>query len=72
MSIFEFSQAELQQIVTIARQAGDAIMAVYAQTDLQVEVKQDDSPVTAADIASHNVIVNGLARDFSDIAIMSE
>ncbi|MCT7940326.1 3'(2'),5'-bisphosphate nucleotidase CysQ [Shewanella holmiensis] len=72
MSIFEFSQAELQQIVTIARQAGDAIMAVYAQTDLQVEVKQDDSPVTAADIASHNVIVNGLARNFSDIAIMSE
>lgn len=72
MSIFEFSQAELQQIVTIARQAGDAIMTVYAQTDLQVEVKLDDSPVTAADIASHNVIVAGLARDFSNIAIMSE
>jgi len=32
--------------VALAKQAGEAIMQVYAQTDLQIEVKQDDSPVT--------------------------
>jgi 3'(2'), 5'-bisphosphate nucleotidase len=72
LSNFVFSKAELQQIVTIAKQAGHAIMDVYAQTDLQVEIKQDDSPVTAADIASHNVIIEGLTSYFTDIPIMSE
>ncbi|WP_434931687.1 3'(2'),5'-bisphosphate nucleotidase CysQ [Shewanella sp. HL-SH5] len=72
MSNFVLSQAELQQIVTIAKQAGNAIMDVYAQTDLQVEIKQDDSPVTAADIASHNVIIKGLTSHFVDIPVMSE
>lgn len=72
MSNFVLSQAELQQIVTIAKQAGNAIMDVYAQTDLQVEIKQDDSPVTAADIASHNVIIKGLTSHFTDIPVMSE
>ncbi|WP_434926441.1 3'(2'),5'-bisphosphate nucleotidase CysQ [Shewanella sp. HL-SH2] len=72
MSNFVLSQAELQQIVTIAKQAGNAIMDVYAQTDLQVEIKQDDSPVTAADIASHNVIIKGLTSHFADIPVMSE
>jgi 3'(2'), 5'-bisphosphate nucleotidase len=72
LSNFVLSQAELQQIVTIAKQAGNAIMDVYAQTDLQVEIKQDDSPVTAADIASHNVIIKGLTSHFADIPVMSE
>ncbi|MGX9542749.1 3'(2'),5'-bisphosphate nucleotidase CysQ [Shewanella sp. A22] len=72
MSDIVFSKTDLQQVVTIAKQAGEAIMQVYAQTDLQIEVKQDDSPVTSADIASHNVIVAGLKHHFADIAVMSE
>tara|TARA_R110002050_G_scaffold77846_2_gene166028 strand:- start:783 stop:1583 length:801 start_codon:yes stop_codon:yes gene_type:complete len=72
LSNIVFSKADLQQIVLLAKQAGEAIMQVYAQTDLQIEVKQDDSPVTAADIASHNVIIAGLKQHFADIAVMSE
>lgn len=72
MSNIVFSKADLQQIVLLAKQAGEAIMQVYAQTDLQIQVKQDDSPVTAADIASHNVIIAGLKQHFADIAVMSE
>ncbi|MEO3680797.1 3'(2'),5'-bisphosphate nucleotidase CysQ [Shewanella vesiculosa] len=72
MSNIVFSKADLQKIVLLAKQAGEAIMQVYAQTDLQIEVKQDDSPVTAADIASHNVIIAGLKQHFADIAVMSE
>ncbi|WP_254843520.1 3'(2'),5'-bisphosphate nucleotidase CysQ [Shewanella sp. UCD-KL21] len=67
-----FTQQHLTQVVEIAKLAGDAIMQVYADTDLQVTQKQDDSPVTAADIASHNVIVNALAQQFAGIKIMSE
>ena len=72
MSNIVFSKTDLQKIVALAKQAGEAIMQVYAQTDLQIEVKQDDSPVTAADIASHNVIVAGLKQHFAEIAVMSE
>jgi 3'(2'), 5'-bisphosphate nucleotidase len=72
LSNIVFSKADLQKIVLLAKQAGEAIMQVYAQTDLQIEVKQDDSPVTAADIASHNVIIARLKQHFADIAVMSE
>ncbi|GGB61813.1 3'(2'),5'-bisphosphate nucleotidase CysQ [Shewanella inventionis] len=72
MSNFTFSLTDLEHIVALAKDAGKAIMQVYAKADLGVEVKQDDSPVTAADIASHNVIVAGLKTHFADIAVMSE
>lgn len=67
-----FTQQHLTKVVEVAKLAGDAIMQVYSDTDLQVTQKQDDSPVTAADIASHNVIVNALAQQFAGIKIMSE
>ncbi|MDP6968542.1 MAG: 3'(2'),5'-bisphosphate nucleotidase CysQ [Gammaproteobacteria bacterium] len=59
----------LQQLV---HRAGQAIMQVYAKTDFGIEHKQDSSPVTAADLAAHNVLVEGLARLTPDIAIVSE
>ncbi len=66
------TKAQLDTVITIAKQAGDAIMQVYSKPDLQIEQKQDDSPVTAADIASHNVIVAELEKHFVDIPVMSE
>ena len=52
----------LEQICQMAREAGDAIMRVYdGEAPLDVAHKSDDSPVTAADIAAHKVIVAGLA-----------
>ena len=51
----------LEQVSQLARDAGDAIMQVYdGKQPLDVASKKDDSPVTAADIAAHHVIVNGL------------
>lgn len=67
-----FDVAWLQPIVEIARLAGDAIMAIYGKDDLGVETKSDDSPVTAADLASHRVIVERLAQLTPDIPVMSE
>lgn len=72
MSNFTFSLADLERIIALAKDAGNAIMQVYATADFGVEVKQDDSPVTAADIASHHVIVAGLSTHFAHIPVMSE
>jgi len=46
-------------------------MAVYAQ-DFAVEHKDDDSPLTQADLASHRIIVEGLRRLAPDIPVLSE
>ena len=61
----------LNLICHIARKAGDAIMVVY-DGDHAVEYKDDKSPLTAADKASHEVIVAGLQKNFPNIPILSE
>ncbi len=63
----------LEQICQLARDAGEAIMNVYnGETPLNVSHKSDNSPVTAADIAAHQVIVQGLATLTPDIPVLSE
>lgn len=66
------TKQDLLQVVAIAKAAGDAIMTVYGQDDFSVSHKGDDSPVTAADLAAHHVIVAALAKQFVGIPIMSE
>jgi 3'(2'), 5'-bisphosphate nucleotidase len=50
-----------QRVSVIAREAGAAILTVY-ESDFSVQTKADASPVTAADMAAHRVIVEGLAK----------
>ncbi|WP_409307963.1 3'(2'),5'-bisphosphate nucleotidase CysQ [Pectobacterium sp. B1J-3] len=60
-------------ICQLARDAGAAIMQVYdGHQPTNVMHKQDDSPVTAADLAAHQVIREGLAAAFPDIPLLSE
>ncbi len=67
-----FTKADLLRVVDIAHAAGDAIMAIYAQEQINVTQKHDASPVTAADLAAHQVIVNALGEQFAGIPVMSE
>ena len=61
----------IEPIVTLAVQAGNAILEVYA-TDFDVQSKSDKSPLTQADLASNNCIVAGLVELTPDIPIISE
>jgi 3'(2'), 5'-bisphosphate nucleotidase len=61
----------LPAVNAIARQAGEAIMRVYGE-DFAVHSKHDKSPVTAADLASHHVILDALARLTPGIPVLSE
>jgi 3'(2'), 5'-bisphosphate nucleotidase len=64
--------AELfEPIVTLAKEAGDGILEVYA-TDFDVQAKDDESPLTQADMASHRIIDKGLRALTPDIPIISE
>ncbi len=55
----------------IARTAGQRILEVY-ETDFQVESKADDSPLTVADLASHEAIKAGLAALPVKLPLLSE
>jgi 3'(2'), 5'-bisphosphate nucleotidase len=61
----------LPSIITVAEHAAREILEVY-QTEFSVENKDDNSPLTAADMASHEVIISGLTQLTPDIPILSE
>jgi 3'(2'), 5'-bisphosphate nucleotidase len=62
---------EIDEITAVACAAADEILKIY-NTDFNIENKQDDSPLTAADLAAHKVITTGLAELTPDIPILSE
>ncbi|PRY66322.1 3'(2'), 5'-bisphosphate nucleotidase [Vreelandella songnenensis] len=61
----------LNQVLEIAREAGEAILRIYAE-DFEVDIKADNSPVTAADNAANRVILQGLNALDASIPILSE
>jgi 3'(2'), 5'-bisphosphate nucleotidase len=61
----------LPNIEKLAVKAGEAIAPFY-QRNVAVQCKEDDSPVTEADLAAHHVIVDGLEELTPDIPIISE
>jgi 3'(2'), 5'-bisphosphate nucleotidase len=53
--------ALLPAVLDLVREAGNAILGIYASPQ-QVEYKADDSPLTAADRAAHEILAHGLSR----------
>jgi 3'(2'), 5'-bisphosphate nucleotidase len=60
----------LPEVIDIAFEAGAAIMKIYNEGDFGVEMKSDNSPLTLADKAAHNIIVRGL--NSTGIPVLSE
>jgi len=67
----EYLNEVMRPACTIARAAGDEILRVY-RGEIEVEMKDDRSPLTAADRASHAVIERGLRGHFPEIPVLSE
>ena len=61
----------IEPVVDLAIEAGQAILEVYA-TEFDVQSKDDTSPLTQADLASHRRIVAGLAELSPEVPIISE
>jgi 3'(2'), 5'-bisphosphate nucleotidase len=66
------SAALLEDVVQLARRAGEEILKVYNRSDFTVEEKADRSPLTAADLASHHTILAGLQALTPEIPVLSE
>jgi len=67
--IAEDLEFNIDDILEIAKRAGEEILKVYNQ-DFNIEYKEDNSPLTKADKLSHNTIVDGLKK--YNIPILSE
>ncbi|MBN8238609.1 3'(2'),5'-bisphosphate nucleotidase CysQ [Marinobacter hydrocarbonoclasticus] len=61
----------LPDVIKIADEASEKVLHIY-QSDFKVNYKEDHSPITAADIASHDIIVKGLRQISRDIPVLSE
>ncbi|WP_268799013.1 3'(2'),5'-bisphosphate nucleotidase CysQ [Pseudomonas huanghezhanensis] len=61
----------LAPVIELCRRAGEATLPFW-RNDTEVTSKSDNSPVTAADLAAHHVLVDGLKALAPDVHILSE
>lgn len=70
--LIELDQDLLDHVKIIAEEAGQAILQIYQQDDFEVQTKSDQSPLTQADLASHDIITKALKKLTPEIPILSE
>jgi 3'(2'), 5'-bisphosphate nucleotidase len=63
--------ALLENVVSLCESAGRAIMSVYT-AEFEIDYKQDQSPITSADKAAHEILMSGLAALLVDVPVLSE
>ena len=61
----------IEGVIKIAARASEEIVKIY-NTVFTVENKEDASPLTAADMAAHHVIIEGLRRLRPELPVLSE
>lgn len=71
MSPISLSPEYIKKLIKISKNAGEAIMDVY-ESEFDVNIKSDQSPITKADILSNKIIFKSLKKLTPDIPILSE
>jgi 3'(2'), 5'-bisphosphate nucleotidase len=66
MDLFEY-----EGLKEVLRKAGDAVLEVYSK-DFEVMTKEDQSPLTQADLAAHHIIKDYCINEFPHIDFISE
>ena len=59
-------------VLALARAAGQEILSVYPSENIAVELKENESPLTLADLRSHQLIEEGLRNLTPGMAMLSE
>ena len=62
----------IQEIINISDEAGKSVMSIYNNQSAEYKIKNDNTPLTKADIASHTIIVNRLKDLTPSVPIISE
>ena len=62
----------IKGLLDLMVKANKAIMEVYEKPDSDIEIKDDDTPVTKVDLAATKSLTDGLKKLFAEIPIVSE
>lgn len=65
-------QALIEAASVVAWRAAAAIVEIYQRPDHEIEAKADESPLTAADMASHHLLQAGLEALDAAVPVLSE
>ncbi len=71
MPIMKEPSRFLEPVINLVAEAGRRILEIY-HSDFRVGFKEDDSPLTAADLASHHCLVEGLQALSTVYPVLSE
>ena len=63
---------KLEQIINLMHKANKAIIEIYKKSNIKVESKSNQTPVTQADLAANKILTDGLMKLFPLIPIVSE
>jgi len=63
--------SEFEKLIPFVRFVGEEVLKIY-NSEICVDIKEDNSPVTQADILANDLIVDFLRMEFSDCGIISE
>lgn len=64
-------QPNYAAVIELAKTAGAAILEIYNRSEYTIVEKADESPLTEADLAAHEIINSGLSQ-ILDVPIISE
>jgi 3'(2'), 5'-bisphosphate nucleotidase len=70
--LIELTRAKLEAVRIIAEEAGKEILKIYQLENFRIQTKSDNTPLTQADKASHNIILSALSKLAPEIPILSE
>ncbi len=65
-------EKEINVVLDAAVNAGKEILAIYNSNEFETEIKNDGSPLTKADNASHKLIYDSLTKHFPGVPVVSE
>ena len=72
MSLLSKNPHLIKEVVEISEHAGRSILEIYNNSNLDFQLKEDQSPLTEADISSHKIIVKRLKKITPKLPILSE
>lgn len=62
---------DIDQLIDVALAAGQAIMKIY-DSDYEINIKDDESPLTQADLISDKIICDSIKQLYPEVFILSE
>lgn len=63
----------LDEVIRISRLSAEGVLQIYNNSrNINIETKEDGSPITVADNLSHTILTSNLSKSFPEIPIVSE